>query len=247
MGGETFEEALSKMMIRKILYPVIALATLGLAFSFNGCSCHAEAGTGVQTPPTPSTPPPPPPPEVVDAGPPAPPPPPAPTVAATGKTKLEGTRVRIPGELEFDVNKATLKSTPATTDILTELTNFLNSNKAVTKLRIEGHTDNSGDQAKNVKLSQERADAVVKYLTSKGIDPSRLVAVGYGSTRPVAPNDTAANKALNRRTEFHVQEIAGKQQGDLPPLPNAQGTGPMAAAGGAAATPAASASAKPAH
>jgi OOP family OmpA-OmpF porin len=232
------------MMIRKFLYPVIAVATLGLAFSFNGCSCHAEAGTGAQTPPTPSTPPPPPPPEVVDAGAPPPPPPPAPTVAATGKTKLEGTRVKIPGELEFDVGKATLKNTPQTTDILTELVNFLATNKAVTKLRVEGHTDNTGNPAANVKLSQERADAVVKYLEGKGVDPSRLVAVGYGATRPVASNDSAANKALNRRTEFHVQEIAGKQQGDLPPLPNAAGT---AAAGGAATTstaPAASASAK---
>jgi outer membrane protein OmpA-like peptidoglycan-associated protein len=228
------------MMIRKILYPVIAVAALGLAFSFNGCSCHAEAGTGAQTPPTPSTPPPPPPPEVVDAGPPPPPPPPpAPKVAATGKTKLEGTRVRIPGELEFDVNKATLKSTPQTTDILTELVNFMTSNKSVSKLRVEGHTDNTGNQVNNVKLSQERADAVVKYLAGKGIDPGRLVGVGYGSTRPVAPNDTAANKALNRRTEFHVQEIEGKQQGDLPALPNAQGTGPVGAA------PAASASAAP--
>ena len=231
------------MMIRKFLYPVIAVATLGLAFSFNGCSCHAEAGTGVQTPPTPSTPPPPPPPEVIDAGAPPPPPPPAPKVAATGKTKLEGTRVRIPGELEFDVNKATLKSTPQTTDILTELVSFMNANKAVSKLRVEGHTDNSGNQVNNVKLSQERAEAVVKYLTGKGIDAGRMVAVGYGSTRPVSPNDTAANKALNRRTEFHVQEIDGKTQGDIPALPNAQGTGAMGS------TPAAapSASAKPAH
>jgi outer membrane protein OmpA-like peptidoglycan-associated protein len=187
---------------------------------------------------------------VIDAGapPPPPPPPPAPKIAATGKTKLEGTRVRIPGELEFDVNKATLKSTPQTTDILTELVSFMTTNKAVSKLRVEGHTDNSGNQVNNVKLSQERADAVVKYLTGKGIDASRLTAVGYGSTRPVAPNDNAANKALNRRTEFHVQEIEGKQQGDLPPLPNAQGTGPVGAAGAmTTAAPAASAGAKPAH
>jgi outer membrane protein OmpA-like peptidoglycan-associated protein len=235
------------MMIRKILFPVFAVAALGLAFSFNGCSCHAEAGTGAQTPPTPSTPPPPPPPEVIDAGAPPPPPPPAPKVAATGKTKLEGTRVRIPGELEFDVGKATLKSTPQTTDILTELVSFMTSNKAVSKLRVEGHTDNSGNQVANVKLSQERADAVVKYLTGKGIDAGRLTSVGYGSTRPVSPNDTAANKALNRRTEFHVQEIEGKQQGDLPALPNAQGTGPVGAAGATTTTAAPAASAKPAH
>jgi outer membrane protein OmpA-like peptidoglycan-associated protein len=231
------------MMIRKFVFPVFAVAALGLAFSFNGCSCHAEAGTGAQTPPPASAPPPPPPPPaVVDAGAPPPPPPPAPTVAATGKTKLEGTRVRIPGELEFDVNKATLKSTPQTTDILTELVNFMSTNKSVSKLRVEGHTDNSGNPAANVKLSQERADAVVKYLEGKGVDAGRVVGVGYGATRPVAPNDTAANKALNRRTEFHVQEIAGKQQGDLPALPNAAGTG---AVGSTAPAPSASAAKKP--
>ncbi|MGH7285885.1 MAG: OmpA family protein [Polyangiaceae bacterium] len=233
-------------MIRKILAPMFAVAALGMAFSFNGCSCHAEAGTGAQTPPPP--PPVPEPPPVVDAGPPpAPPPPPEPVkpkLVATGKAKIEGTRVKIPGELEFDVDKATLKNTPQTTDILTELQKFLTENKSVTKLRIEGHTDSSGTPVKNVKLSQDRADTVVKYLVGKGIDQSRLVGVGYGMTRPVAPNDTPANKALNRRTEFHVQEIDGKVQGDLPPVPGANGLAPGASA---AATPAAAPSASGKH
>ncbi|MEO8875992.1 MAG: OmpA family protein, partial [Polyangiaceae bacterium] len=177
----------------------------------------------------------------VDAGPPpAPPPPPAPRIMATGKAKLEGNRVRIPGELEFDVSKATLKDTPATNDILNELVSFMTQNKGVTKLRVEGHTDNSGVALKNVKLSQDRAETVTKYLAGKGIDAGRLVAVGYGQTRPTAPNDTPANKALNRRTEFHVQEIDGKVQGDMPALPNAAGTASIGAA------PAASGSAAPA-
>lgn len=237
-------------MIRKFLYPMFAVAALGMAFSFNGCSCHAEAGTGAQTPPPP--PPQPEPPPVVDAGPPpAPPPPPEapkPKLIATGKAKIEGTRVKIPGELEFDVDKATLKQTPQTQDILTELQKFLTENKGVTKLRVEGHTDNSGTPVHNLKLSQDRADSVVKYLVSKGIDANRLVGVGYGMTRPVAPNDTPANKALNRRTEFHVQELEGKQQGDLPPVPGANGLAPGASASAATSAAAPSASAgKPAH
>lgn len=227
-------------MIRKILVPMFAVAALGLAFSFNGCSCHAEAGTGAQTPPPP--PPPVPEPPVVDAGPPpAPVEAPKPHLMATGKAKIEGTRVSIPGELEFDVDKATLKNTPQTTDILSELQKFLAENKSVTKLRIEGHTDNSGTPQHNLKLSQERADSVVKYLVSKGVDQSRLVGVGYGMTRPVKANDNAADKALNRRTEFHVQEIDGKVQGDIPPVPNASGT--IGSASAAAAPPPASASA----
>jgi outer membrane protein OmpA-like peptidoglycan-associated protein len=75
------------------------------------------------------------------------------------------------------------------------------------KVEIAGHTDNTGKKAANQKLSQERAQSVVDYLISKGIDASRLVAKGYGSTRPIVSNKTKAGKALNRRVEFTVLSI----------------------------------------
>lgn len=70
------------------------------------------------------------------------------------------------------------------------------------KLRIEGHTDNVGDDAFNLELSQDRADSVVAYLVSKQIEPGRLAGGGYGETRPVADNKTSKGRSANRRIEF---------------------------------------------
>ena len=69
-------------------------------------------------------------------------------------------------------------------------------------LEIQGHTDNVGASAMNLKLSQSRADSVKAYLVKKGLPENRLVAKGFGMTQPLVPNDTAANKALNRRVQF---------------------------------------------
>lgn len=73
------------------------------------------------------------------------------------------------------------------------------------KIEIEGHTDAEGLPERNQSLSQRRAQAVVNYLAGVGIAADRLSAVGYGAERPVAPNDTAANRAKNRRIEFTVR------------------------------------------
>lgn len=74
------------------------------------------------------------------------------------------------------------------------------------KIEIEGHTDAEGTPERNQRLSDRRARAVVDYLVRAGVDAGKLVAVGYGETRPVAPNDTAENRARNRRIEFTVRE-----------------------------------------
>ncbi len=69
-------------------------------------------------------------------------------------------------------------------------------------LTIEGHTDSDGDDAYNMTLSQKRTESVKSYLESKGISGSRLTAVGYGETKPIATNKTSAGKAKNRRVEL---------------------------------------------
>ena len=82
---------------------------------------------------------------------------------------------------------------------------MLKENEPV-KVKIIGHTDSDGDDAKNLELSQRRAQSVKNELVSKfGIDASRIETEGAGETTPVAPNDTPANKALNRRVEFVKQ------------------------------------------
>lgn len=73
------------------------------------------------------------------------------------------------------------------------------------RLRIEGHTDDTGSAAINDALSQRRAEAVRAALIQRGVSPSRLTAVGFGSTRPVGDNDTDEGRALNRRIEIHIE------------------------------------------
>jgi outer membrane protein OmpA-like peptidoglycan-associated protein/osmotically-inducible protein OsmY len=73
------------------------------------------------------------------------------------------------------------------------------------RIEIEGHTDAEGTIERNQALSERRAQSVVDYLVRVGADPAHLAAVGYGQSRPIAPNDTAANRAKNRRIEFAVR------------------------------------------
>ena len=75
------------------------------------------------------------------------------------------------------------------------------------RLRIEGHTDNSGLADMNQKLSEARAQAVSSFLVGKGIEANRISAAGFGLSRPLVPNSTPANKARNRRIEFIVDAL----------------------------------------
>ena len=106
------------------------------------------------------------------------------------------------GLVLFYSAKATLK--PASVGTLNRIAAAFQSCRD-NGLRIEGHTDNTGNADMNQKLSEARAQKVAQYLVSKGIDISRVSSAGFGLTRPVAPNDSAAHKALNRRIEFIVQ------------------------------------------
>ena len=73
------------------------------------------------------------------------------------------------------------------------------------RVEIAGHTDNKGTKDFNKKLSQRRADAVRSFLTSRGIDPRRVTALGYGEEKPLSSNDDEEEgRELNRRVEFKV-------------------------------------------
>lgn len=203
-------------MLKKTVNPLLALAALGVAFSFNGCSCSAQMGTPPKAPepvapaPAPAPPPAPPPPPPVAAVEPAPPPK-LDKIKPIGKAKIEGDQIKIPGKIEFDINKSTIREDAGSKEILTTMAEVLKQNPSVTKLRIEGHTDNDGGPEHNKTLSQGRADAVAKWLTDHGVDKSRIETVGMGEDKPMVANDTPLNKQLNRRTEFHVVEVDGKK------------------------------------
>ncbi len=72
------------------------------------------------------------------------------------------------------------------------------------RIEISGHTNSVGNPEFNKSLSEKRAQAIVAFLSKAGMDAKRMSAKGYGQDRPVAPNDTAANKAKNRRIDFSV-------------------------------------------
>jgi outer membrane protein OmpA-like peptidoglycan-associated protein len=103
----------------------------------------------------------------------------------------------------FDTGKATLRA-----ESNTELERLVKLMKDAPKLKVEisGHTDNTGSNAINEQLSQDRAQAVVDYLVKKGIASDRLTAMGYGSSVPVASNNSAEGRQQNRRTEFKILE-----------------------------------------
>ena len=101
----------------------------------------------------------------------------------------------------FGVNEYVLQ--PASKSELDRLVNLLQENPGLT-LEISGHTDNVGKPADNVTLSNNRAEAVKKFLVEKGIAATRLQAKGYGETQPVADNNTEQGRAKNRRTEVKV-------------------------------------------
>jgi outer membrane protein OmpA-like peptidoglycan-associated protein len=100
----------------------------------------------------------------------------------------------------FDVNKDVVK--PGSYGTLKEIAGILNEVPDV-KVKIFGHTDADGDDAKNMDLSKRRAASVKNELVkSFGVKPTQLETDGLGESKPVAPNDTPVNKALNRRVEF---------------------------------------------
>jgi len=106
------------------------------------------------------------------------------------------------GSILFEFASAELdRSSFNTLDRLVEVANACPS----FRIEIEGHTDAEGSPSSNKVLSERRARSVVTYLTGAGIPAKRLSAVGYGETRPVAPNDTVENRARNRRIEFAVK------------------------------------------
>ena len=104
----------------------------------------------------------------------------------------------------FDMNKASIK--PESTGALKEIVSLMKAHPDL-QFEIDGHTDSDGNPDANVRLSQQRADAVKAALVNRGIDASRLSTKGFGASKPMDTNGTAEGKANNRRVEFIRQGI----------------------------------------
>lgn len=110
-------------------------------------------------------------------------------------------RVAVYG-INFDTGKSILR--PESDKVLTQIAALLAFNPSW-KLRVEGHTDNVGSDAANIALSEQRAGAVVDWLTRHGVDRARLSSIGLGDSSPVADNGSEEGRGLNRRVELVKQ------------------------------------------
>lgn len=128
--------------------------------------------------------------------------------------KMENGKLILDKPVTFKTGSAEL--TDEGKQALKPIKEFLTQKDYITTLRVEGHTDNSAPESSNQKLSEQRALAVCKWLVENGIDCKRLIAVGFGSTKPIASNDTPAEKAQNRRMEFIPAALKGKAIGGMP-------------------------------
>jgi outer membrane protein OmpA-like peptidoglycan-associated protein len=108
--------------------------------------------------------------------------------------------VALPSGILFDLGKDVVK--PAARDSLAKAAATLKTSE--TTIIIEGHTDSTGSDAINQPLSERRASNVRDVLAANGVPISRMAAIGYGSSRPAVPNDTEANRALNRRVQLEI-------------------------------------------
>jgi outer membrane protein OmpA-like peptidoglycan-associated protein len=113
--------------------------------------------------------------------------------------------VNLPNGVTFAVDSSTITPTfQGTLDqIAASLTKYPNS-----LIDVMGHTDSTGSDAYNLELSQRRAEAVANYLSLRGVTRSRIATMGYGEQYPVASNETAEGRALNRRVEIRITPIS---------------------------------------
>ena len=116
--------------------------------------------------------------------------------------QLDEGKINIKEQVFFESSKAVIKH--ESFELLNQVAQLLIANPHIGNVTVEGHTDSKGKASYNKKLSQDRADSVVKYLVNQGVDESRLSAIGYGSDKPIDTNATSAGRAKNRRVEFVV-------------------------------------------
>lgn len=127
---------------------------------------------------------------------------------------IENGEVKITKEIQFKTASAELLV--ESDEALSIIKKYLDDKSYITLLRVEVHTDNSGDESANQLLSEQRALAVCKKLVAMGVDCKRLIAAGFGSTKPVSDNSTPEGKAQNRRTGFFNAALRNKLIGGMP-------------------------------
>lgn len=120
----------------------------------------------------------------------------------TTRIKLEAKQIVILDKVFFEAAKDVIKG--ESFKLLDEVASVMLANPQIGRVEVSGHTDSDGDDTSNLDLSQRRAESVKRYLEGKGVPAERLVAKGFGETKPIENNKTAKGKASNRRVEFNI-------------------------------------------
>lgn len=123
-------------------------------------------------------------------------------------------QLALPGPVLFDLNRGALQ--PASEPVINLVAGHMLATPRVTTLRIEVHSDSRGADVVNMKLTKLRAFSVACALRSAGVHCTRLLPVGFGETKPIAPNQTAAGRAQNRRVELYHAAIDNALVAGLP-------------------------------
>ncbi len=130
---------------------------------------------------------------------------PAPKVAAAPpRVEVRDNKIEIHEKIQFDFDKAVIKD--ASFSLMNEIADVIKKNPQIKRIRIEGHASSEGSAQHNKQLSDDRAKSVMKYLVDHGISSAELGAIGYGSERPIADNNTEEGREQNRRVEFLILE-----------------------------------------
>lgn len=128
--------------------------------------------------------------------------------------ELDGNALKVPGAIVYKTAGAELL--PESDAVLDHVVAYLKAKDYISTLRVEVHTDSTGDAGFNQALSEKRALAVARALVARGVDCARLLPVGFGHNKPVAPNDTPEGRAQNRRTAFINAALRGRAIGGMP-------------------------------
>ena len=130
-------------------------------------------------------------------------------VITMDKVVIKGNKLELKEKIQFLPDQAIL--VPVSFPLLDEVAKVLRDNPGF-KVQVEGHASSEGADAHNLTLSQDRAQAVLDYVAGRGVERDRLIATGYGSSRPVESNVTEAGREANRRVEFVVSFIIVKEE-----------------------------------
>ena len=120
------------------------------------------------------------------------------------KVAVSGNKITIDEKVQFAHDKATILE--ASFGLLNEVVKVIKDNTQIKKILVEGHASSEGDKNHNLKLSDERAHSVMDYLVAHGVPKDHLSAKGFGSSEPIADNNTEDGREKNRRVEFYLEK-----------------------------------------